>query len=334
LIDENDIAPSFSFTEAANAAIDAVEPEPEAAPEAPEVEEAVETEAVEEEPAAEEQPRDDAGRFAPKDDPLARELEQLRKRLADKDEFISRQGNEIGELRQAFEQRFDTLEQNAAKPHQAITGDLIDRDPATATRLAWEQQDQAALGAAFEAWKMEDPASAGAWAAYTAAEQNLAPQIAQVKEAYEARISELEQRLAPVAQANVEQQRAQEVRALTAEIPQAELEAFLTSDQLAQLATEFALEDALADPARQVSAIKNLFYVHRGRNADTLNRTVQEVARASAEQAEQATADAYVASATTATATTAVNKTEGELVADRMISRFAARSTDNGWDGR
>lgn len=331
MTDENDLAPSFDFTAAANEAIEATTadtPPEEVVEEAPV--EAVErarnadgtfaATATESEPAAEETPPEN----------WQAKAEALAKRLADKDEFINRQGNELGDLRKQFEERFDNLEQRQANPAQRVTPDLIDNDPATATRLAWSQNDQVALGAAYEAWKIEDPASAGAWAAYTAAQTEMQA----MAETHAQEMAALRGEFAPLTAASVEQHRAAEVRALTAEVPVDELTTFLESPAFAGLAQEFGLEEALADPARSVSAIKNLFYVHRGRNADTLNRTVQEVARTTAQEAEQATQDAYVASATTATATTAEQKTAGELIADRLTARFADRSSDNGWSDR
>lgn len=325
-----DLSPDFDFTAAANAAIEAAEPvedsiDTEPGPETTEA--AEETEVVE--PVAE-QPRDEAGRFTAKPDELAAELETLQKRLADKDEFISRQGNEIGELRKAFEERFDTLEQRSTQTRYSADAITDAESAAAITQAAWSNGDQTTAAQAYREWKEYDPASAGAWAGYIAAKQEA--EALYVQQAQE--IEALKQQFAPISQATVEQQRNLEVRNLTAEIPADQLSAFLDSEQFMQLAEEHGMEQDLADPQKQVKAIKTLFYVHRGRTADTLKQTVQEVARTTAEAAQQATSDAYVASASTATATTAVSKTAEEEIADSLAARFTRRSSvwNDAWE--
>jgi hypothetical protein len=322
-----DLADGFDFTAAANEAIAAAEP---AAAE-PVVEEAAVAEVAEETPPVDDRPRDEQGRFVaaePAAEDAAEQLAALQKRLADKDEFINRQGNEIGELRKAFEEGFSSLGEKINSPARRISEDLIDRDPAGATRLAFEQGDQQSLAVAFQAWKDEDPASAGAWAAYTASQQEILAQ----RQAYEQRLAELEARIDPVAQANTDQRTARQVREITSKYGADEISAFVQSDAFTDLANEFpwARQALMEDPA---PTIESLFLVHRGRTADTLTRTVQEVARETAEQAAQATSDAYVASASTASATTAEPKTEADLIREGMIARITHKESvwRDGW---
>lgn len=321
-----DLSPDFDFTAAANEAIAAAEPVEE-----PAVEEAAEEATpVGEDAAAEEQPRAADGKFASKTTAVEDEVEALRKRLADKDEFISRQGNELGDLRKTLEERFDTLEQRTTQTRYSADS-IVDAETAAAvTQAAWASGDQVTAAHAYREWKEYDPASAGAWAGYVAAKQEAETLYAQQAQEIEA----LKQQFAPISQATVEQQRTIEVRNLAAEIPTDQLSAFLESEQFLQLAGEHGMEADLADPSKTVNAIKTLFYVHRGRTADTLNQTVQDVARATAEQAEQATADAYVASAATATATTTVEKTEEQQIADSLAARFTRRSSvwNDAWE--
>lgn len=324
-----DLSPDFDFTAAANEAIAAAEPVEEPASDEP-AETVEETAAPEPEEAAEEQPRSPDGKFASKTADIGAEVEALRKRLADKDEFISRQGNELGDLRKTLEERFDTLEQRAAQPRYSADA-IVDAETAAAiTQSAWASGDQATAAHAYREWKEYDPASAGAWAGYIAAKQEAEALYAQQAQEIDA----LRQQFVPISQATVEQQRAAEVKSLTAEIPPDQLYAFLESEQFLQLAGEHGMEADLADPSKTVNAIKTLFYVHRGRTADTLNQTVQDVARATAEQAEQATTDAYVASASTATATTSVTRTEEEQIADSLAARFTRRSSvwNDAWE--
>jgi hypothetical protein len=105
------------------------------------------------------------------------------------------------------------------------------------------------------------------------------------------------------------------------------------SPAFTDLAAEFpwAQQGLAEDPA---GTVESLFLVHRGRTADTLNRTVQDVARESAESAAQATSDAFVASASTATATTAEPKTEAERIAEEMTARIQHRNSvwAGGWE--
>lgn len=319
-----DLADGFDFTAATNAAIDAAE--------APEVVEAETPPEV-----ADDRARNEKGQFVAADqEPEAAEaeaapdlnveLETLRKRLADKDEFISRQGNELGDLRKAVEERFETLSQQVGQP--AFNQDLIDADPASATRLAFEQGNQQALAVAYNAWKDEDPASAGAWAAYTAAQA----EMRQREEAYEQKLAALEARITPVQEASQAQHTEQRVREISSKYGADEISAFIQSSALTDLASEFPWAQAAMteDP---VGTIESLFLVHRGRTADTHSRTAQEVARETAEQAEQATQDAYVASASTATATTAEPKTEADLIREGMIARITHKESvwRDGW---
>ena len=324
-----DLSPDFDFKAAANDAISAAEPD------APLV--------TVDEPAAEpEQARDEAGRFAatepetpepeatetpeateaPAD--VAVELETLRKRLADKDAFIDRQGNEIGELRTVLEERFNALQEQANRPAPVGLDQIQDAaSAAAATRAAWEQGNQEVAAAAFSEWKEYDPAAAGAWAAYTAAQNEMRQMQAQ----YQQELQELRQSVQPLTQATVDAQRQAGIQALTAEIPADEVLAFVSSDSFPQLAQEFSLEDNLADPTKQVAAIKSLYLIHRGRTADTLNRTAQDVARTTAEEAAQATNDAFVASASTTSATSTVEKTEAEEIAERLSSSWGRKSS-------
>lgn len=323
-----DLSPDFDFTAAANAAIEAANPPTEP------VEEPAAEVAVEETPETVDRPRNPDGTFAPKDEPaapdLSAELESLRKRLADKDAFIDRQGNELGELRKQFEERFDTLSAQVNQPAPTrITPDLIDADPAGATRLAWEQGDQHTLSVAFQAWKDEDPASAGAWAAYTAAQT----EMQQLREQQAAELAALRQELQPISQANTEQQAAQAAQALIGKYGADQLAAFVQSPAFNELVTEFpwAQQSLGTDPAH---TIESLFLVHRGRTADTLNRTQEQVARETAEQSARAVEDAYVASAATATATTAEQKTEADVIAERFTERAKSRQDawNSGWE--
>jgi hypothetical protein len=100
---------------------------------------------------------------------LREQIAALEARLAEKDTFIGRQSSEVGELREAINSLSQRVDSRAEPTYQApplvITQDFIDNDPAGATILAFEQKNERALAAAYEAWKQEDPANASVWLA-------------------------------------------------------------------------------------------------------------------------------------------------------------------------
>lgn len=284
-------------------------------------------------PQTEERPRNPDGTFAAKTEPeqeqaeapadIHSEIETLRKRLADKDAFIDRQGNEIGELRKAFEERMEFLTQQVNRP--AVPGsweDLIAENPAAATKRAYELGDYETVRRAAAAWEELAPGAPELWA-----------ETVRMRREMEERFGQYEQQIQPLTQATLDQQTAQKVQAVAGKYGADTLTSFVESDAFNSLVQEFpwAQQQLAADPA---GTIESLFLVHRGRHADTLNRTVEEVARDTAEQAAQATQDAYVASAATATATTAVEKTEAEQIAERFTQRAVSRSDAwrSGWE--
>lgn len=126
---------------------------------------------------SQEQLRDDAGKFASATE-LQSRLEQLEKRLADKDEFIGRQSTQIGELRQAVEQWQPPQQQ----PVYNLDA-LIDENPAQAAEIAFTQNDPYRVQQALAAWKDEDPFSAAVWVADKRREQ----EFAQLRAEYDAR---------------------------------------------------------------------------------------------------------------------------------------------------
>lgn len=279
--------------------------------------------------------RDEKGQFAAAE-PAAEAAEQaavetpderdarilaLEARLAEKEAFIGRQSSEIGELRQTVEERLASYDERLNRPaHRQITSDLIDQNPAAATQLAYEQNDTAALAAAYEVWSDIAPAAASAWVS----EQRAAERETALRADYDRKIAEIEGRFSPIQKSNEDAQLAAEVQALPEDT-----KAFLTAPEFSALANEFPTIGKTVvsgSPRERVEAVRALHDIYRGRTADTLTRTAQDVAREQAEAAQAARDDAYVSSST---ASQEQPKTVEEREQERMTAIFAARSAPN-----
>lgn len=254
-------------------------------------------------------------------------VEELERGMEELQAFAARQGNEVGESRallQAYEQRLAELEARTAQPQERITHDHIEQDPAAATRRAYAQNDGDAVGQAWQAWSLEDPGAAAAWYAETRGlerDQALRAEFAAERERLEARI-------APLAEASQNDELVRSVQALPAET-----RAFLSdADTVQALANEFpntGLLIATGNPQQRIEAINTLYNIHRGRVADTLTKTTQDVARSTAEEAQQIRDDSYVASTTTSEETP---KTWEQQEQERATAAFQRKSAPN-WDG-
>jgi hypothetical protein len=282
---------------------------------------AAETEApvVEGAPVVEENPADTllAGKY--------KSVEDLERAYAELQQLNARQGSELGELRSAYDQRFAEIEQRVNTPqqqHRQITPDLIETNPGAATQLAYEQGDTVTLAAAYEQWSMENPAAASAWVS----EQRANEREQQIRSEYDAKISALEQRFAPIQAQNAEAELARGVQSL----PQ-EAQTFLADAATVQaLASEFpTIGKTIVEgaPSERIEAIRALYDIHRGRTADTLTRTAQDVARETAAAAQAVRDDAYVASATSSEEQV---KSPEQVEQDKAVAAFTRRQST--WD--
>lgn len=236
--------------------------------------------------------------------------------------FADRQGNDIGEeraLRQAYEDRLGQLEArvNAPAPRQ-ITAELIEQNPGAAAQLAYEQGDSQTLQIAYEQWSLESPAAAATWAS----EQRANEREQKMRAEFDERQRQLEERLSPI-QASNEQATLQN---RIAQLPDA-TKAFLADAETVQaLANEFPTIGktiVTGSPDEKTEAIKALYDIHRGRTADTLTRTEQDVARTTAQEAQAVRDEAYVASST---ASQEESLTWEQQEQQRMADIFAAKS--------
>lgn len=275
-----------------------------------------------EEPAKQERLRNEDGTFAPNpvDEPVAEtqqadesdadyatRIAQLEQRLADKDEFIGRQSQEVAEVRRLMEQIAEKQNETPAAPPVQITGDMIDQNPAYAAQLAYEQDNGVAFAQAFEAWKEEDPFQAAAWA--TGKQNEL--QLAELERKQEERFAALQATVAPAAQTAQVAQLNTLLAAADEKNPG--LLAFVASDKAAALASEFPEAAQLlvaGTPDQKVRSLQMLHQIDRGRASDTLKVTEEQVAREVAVQGQQAREDAFVASASTTTSGQTLSKAE------------------------
>lgn len=253
-------------------------PEPEAAePEVVEPEAAV---AVEEPPA--EPLRDEAGKFT-NDTKLLEEhgLTQFKsvadalKSYRELQGLQGRQAQEIGEIRQQL-QEFAAVQQR-----QPVSYD--DLDPADAAQIAWERGDTTATKAALEQWKVDDPFAAAVWVGNVQRQA----EIAQLREEYAAT-------LAPVQQRNQEQTIASAYHAVASRLP--DINQFGDAImEAAQSAPEVvaALKSGTAQDAERV--FENLYWLAKGRQADTVTAAAQQAQAEQTEANRQAKAQAVVA---------------------------------------
>ena len=315
------------------ATVEAVEePVEEAAPqEEPQAEAPVEPEA-EAEPEKDDRPRDEQGRFVSRNIEIEDEDTQAflakyggdpvkaLKAAAEAQRHIGSLNNELGQLRPLAE-KLDALEARLSQPQQVptqITEDLIDRDPAAATALAYEQGNQQALSIAYNAWKDEDPAGAAVW---VATQQMQAREQALVQ-----RIGELESRLTPLQQSREEQAFAQEVRQLGPDaIEQIRQGAANLPPAVAQTFYSL-LENGTQE--QKIGALQALRELTQGRDQPATLDDVRTLAREQAIAADEAIAEAAVVSAT-ATKSEPAGKSAADLIGDEWAA-FDRQYTD-GW---
>jgi hypothetical protein len=305
--------------------------------EAPAVEVPVE-EAPEETPEAvapEPRERDEAGRFVPKklevDDPdVLAFLDKYQgdpvkalKAATEAQRTIGGMANELGELRALREQMAQVQERldTPVAPQQPITQELIYENPAIATRLAYEQGNTTALTLAFEQWKEDAPADAVSWA--------MTQQMEARDREWAAKLEQIEQRVAPMSQAQEDQAYARVVREIAAADPGViERIQAGASDLAPEISTTLYAALEHGTPTQKIGAFKALAELTRGRDVPaTLD--VRALAREQALAADEAIAEAAVVTTNTAKAETA-----GKTMADQIGEEWdqIERPLADGWN--
>jgi uncharacterized coiled-coil protein SlyX len=275
------------------------EPEPvaEAAPEPADEPEAVE------EPAAEGRARNPDGTFAPKaaeeavpeepqDEAQAR-IAALEKRVADREESLGRQSEELGELRKLRAQ-MDQLQEHVQRPVVSDWDSLIEDNPEQAARLAIQGGDNYRYQQAREAWNDLAP---GAPALF---EQGLR---------MEKQIADLEARFTQTTQPLQQQQQTQQVAQAYQQIQAKYPDFDKFEDAMAEVVeTRPLIKESLTkvltsgSPEEQVAFLEDLYVLTAGRASDTLRAAQTEAAQSFAQETLAAKQDAIVVSATSTAA--------------------------------
>lgn len=279
------------------------ETEPEAAPE-PEA-------AAEPEPETEaaDPLRDESGRFT-NDQKLLEEygLTQFKsigdalKSYRELQGLQGRQAQEIGEIRQQLQ------DLAAVREQQPVSWD--DYDAATAAQIAFERGDTHRFQQAMTEWKDEDPFAAAVWVA----DQKRQAELTQLRQEYESR-------LVPVQQRNQQQMTADAYQAVAARIPDINqfgdgmLQAAETAPEIVAI-----LQSGTQQDVERV--FENLYWLAKGRQADTVNAAAAQAAAAQTEANRQAKTQAVVASASSTPA-----PAEGKDAIDRFKQSILGAET-------
>lgn len=296
-------------------------------------------ETVEPDAAADDRPRDEKGRFVPReiDDEVAVDDPELQALLAkykgdplqalraaaEAQRHVGSVHQEIGQLRQQMEDMANRQPQMVT-PQTPVTQDLIDSNPAAATELAYTQQNQVALRAAFEAWKMEEPTDAALWYSQK--------QIEAVNQQWEERYSQLAQQVQPLQQQQADNVFAQGIRQLHAADPQ-------VHDRIVEGAAHLPEEVAGAlytlletgTPDQKLGAYKALAELTKAPASPATPDEVRAQAREAALEADRAIAEAAVVSAT-ATRTEPAGKSAADVIGDEWAE--AEKPFLDGWNIR
>lgn len=260
---------------------------------------------AEEEPAAEEAPEEPAP-AAPPD--LEQRLADYERRLAEKEQFIQRQGNELGELRKAFDDR-------VAAPQVNDWQSLIDDNPAYAAQVAYErvktsqgadQQARLVLQSAVQAWEEESRGAPALWA-----------ETVRQREEFEAKIAALEARVAPVAEETNQQAFAREYAKIEQKFPDLPDQASKMSEIVQRAGNEWLLRGLQeGTPEHQAQVLETLYARAKLETGDTLVTAAQNLDRKSAEDERRARDEATVVSASRSAAETTMS------AADRMAAEW------------
>lgn len=213
-------------------------------------------------------------------------LAAYEKRIADQEQFIQRQANEVGELRKLVEQGFQQVQEQVARPLDFAA--LVEDDPAEAAEVAYGRGDKAALDYAIQAWQAtEGRGPVRLWVE----NKRLAERLAQI-----------EQQTAAYSQGEENRQFATGLNQVRQQYPdffENPAEAVGNIPQEVADLLYSVIENGTAE--QRVKALHTLAFVSGGRaNPDTLQETAKNIAREQAIAADQAIREATVASAAAA----------------------------------
>ena len=279
---------------------------------------------------------------------LAADIAVLEARLAEKDSFIGLQSSEVGELRTAVDEMRQQLAAQAQPvtpqaPTVQITQDFIDSNPAAAAQAAFDQQNEAALRVAFEAWKDEDPFAAAAWRN----DRLIEAQQARFEAELAKRDAEIAQVKEPLAQQTAQTAEQAAWKSAFDEV-QKTVPDFLAVDETGRSNAVRLLEEvapkypaiakmiADGDVEAKVQGLTLLYEASKLGNPETVRAELETAAAAAAAEAAAASQGAsVVTSQTTAGQAPVGEKTDEQLEQERYIQRIEGKaSLRTGWTGR
>lgn len=225
---------------------------------------------VTEEIAAETEARLLAGKFKSQEELEAAYLEQ--------ESFKGRLTNEIGELRQAFQQ--SQPQQQQYDP--AAISALIEESPDVATELAYTSGNQPVLQAAFQSWMQEDETAAKLWA---------------TTKRLDAMQAQNEQSQAQVTQSAQAREYADAFQTFAQEHPDVEQYAEAMQDVARQHSVVAEMLQS-KNPQSKLQAFEFLYTKARGRASDNLDEATKAVAREHAEQTQRVKTEGILATST------------------------------------
>ena len=248
-----------------------------------------------------ERPRDEQGRFAPGEDNV------LEKRLKDKDEYIGRITNELGELRKLVEQVAQPVDK---QDFSRIDEDIVENlelAPQIAAR-AFQQGDSIAYEKAIRAWGEVDPFGALRFEQQLAAHNMQQQLLAQTAPASE-----------QLAAYNQQRQIEQVTLQVSARIP--DFQEVMSTVDPERDPVPVGLLDGLQNPATAEGSLEAFYYWAKGRMTTNSSKASERVIAERAEEQHQQKTAAAVASVSAAPVTVG---TDDELEA--LYNAFRAPS--------
>lgn len=212
-------------------------------------------------------------------------VEELERAVEEKEQFIQRQANDVGTLRQEMRELLQAQQQPLpAQPSLPSNfEDLIDEDPAEAAERAYSAGDQEALGQVFRAWNEVYPGAPRLWVQ----NKQLQEQIADVQQTFGRTASESAYQAFARTHPDVDQH----------------------AESMSEIAQSypFLTEQLKSGDAKAQTEVLDFLYTKataqtQARNADTLARAQTAADAERQEQIRQAKETAAVASAAKAPA--------------------------------
>lgn len=248
----------------------------------------------------------------PEMEALAARVAAYEKRLADKDEFINRQANELGDLRN----RTSQIEQQA---NLSGWDEILYENPARAAELALNAGDQRRYMQAREAWEEVAPGAARNYEQNITLQrelEQLKAQLYQSTEPLHAR-AELEQVATAYSQVKEKYPDYDDFEDAMGEV--------LNTRPLMKESLQSVLRNG--DLQQQAAALEDLYLLTAGRKRDTLNEAANE-----AKATLDATAKAQRTAANVVTGG-ASPETVGQSIADKIGNEWdeLAAPYEDGW---